>query len=654
MAFMKGTDVIVMLLLGLFTFNASTFQTFCGFGGVLLIHIQWQLFVMYNITTTVDIPDPAAGVNATRPVEASIFHLTVLGPQDVHSVVFVSYICNFFTQLLLGIWFYYQDYQYCLRQSAKWEELLPDTEHAKNSNENKNYYRNFSAFNMRLTVFMTVPLMVGCFIGLLTINYITEMALTYILFSSCIFFVLTFISLWMMQALERKRIEDVIKEDLLSLENLRRVQVFDDVLNRLGVQRGGASQRAGGDTIHVNPVAVKKYHKRRKIAEFLRSKELLTDAGSTADPLSSQGSRSVTPAASPTAASPSSTKYKYLEQERQQYLDKYDLTLYLNDGNTANSDNVNKGPFLTMCVVASFFAGLSASYIGTSAPPVLIFAVWSRIPPFLFKINYGVASIIPCLMRLCFVLAGGVFESRGEEDSLVNTIYNHATKNTESEVVELLLFGIVAVLCSVLGITLAMYLLYYHNRVKAKRLAEQGGDAALSAVRSVRNYYFKQNNKKSFYFSVVVTLLSLALVLFVKSPIVVTVLLVVGYTLVGYSFYEQNTKHKRHWDEGKEGKHGHKRKQSAEPFAQQRSSRHKYPPCPPNSPCSPGERDKGWMLAMAGLERDDNTLQEEEEGAAQHHGKASSAGESIAVDENDYEMEERRAAVEEDAPLPQP
>lgn len=185
---MDFNEACVLIVLAFCSFIANVLQGLTGCGSILVLHVLWQLAITIAPST--------------------LHNTSVFGEEDVKGIALFSYVLTFFIQSVLSALLFYQEHRIAKVQKLNGVSTTP------------------SQLNGTLLVAFAVSSLTGAFVGLKTMHNIYENGLRIVLGASSLFFALTFLSLYRIKHTERKKIEDVIKEDLILMRVDRTVQSY--------------------------------------------------------------------------------------------------------------------------------------------------------------------------------------------------------------------------------------------------------------------------------------------------------------------------------------------------------------------------------------------------------------------------------------------
>ncbi|KPI85022.1 hypothetical protein ABL78_5931 [Leptomonas seymouri] len=174
---MNFNETCVLLVLAVCCFVANVLHGLTGCGSILVLHALWQTAITLA-------PDILHGTQA-------------FGNDSVKGIAEFSYVLTFFIQVVLtGLLFY----DVRRKRAQQLEQGVPPDPSELNG--------------VLLFAFITWSF-IGATVGVYTMPLIHENGSRVILGGSSLFFALTFLSLYQMKYLERKKTEDVIRDDLM-------------------------------------------------------------------------------------------------------------------------------------------------------------------------------------------------------------------------------------------------------------------------------------------------------------------------------------------------------------------------------------------------------------------------------------------------------
>jgi Ca2+/Na+ antiporter len=183
---MNYNEVGVLLVLAVCCFVANVLHGLTGCGSILVLHALWQTAV----TLTPEV----------------LHNTAAFGEENVKSIAEFSYVLTFFIQIVLTSLLFFDERQKRIQQQRQGVPATP------------------SELNGVLLLAFIPCSFVGAAVGLYTMSLIHENGSRIILGGSSLFFALTFLSLYQMKYLERKKTEDVIRDDLMLMRIQSEVQ----------------------------------------------------------------------------------------------------------------------------------------------------------------------------------------------------------------------------------------------------------------------------------------------------------------------------------------------------------------------------------------------------------------------------------------------
>lgn len=183
---MNFNEVCVLVVLAVCCFVANVLHGLTGCGSILVLHALWQTAVTFS-------PDVLHGTKA-------------FGDENVKSIAEFSYVLTFFIQVVLTALLFFDERRKRAQQQEQGVPLTP------------------SELNGVLLLAFIPCSFIGAAVGVYTMPSIRENGSRIILGGSSLFFALTFLSLYQMKYLEKKKTEDVIRDDLMLMRIQSEVQ----------------------------------------------------------------------------------------------------------------------------------------------------------------------------------------------------------------------------------------------------------------------------------------------------------------------------------------------------------------------------------------------------------------------------------------------
>lgn len=174
---MNLNEVAVLLVLAVCCFVANVLHGLTGCGSILVLQALWQTAVTF--------------------APGALHNSKAFADENVKDIAQFSYVLTFFIQVVLTGLLFFDERRKRARQV---EQGVPTTP---------------SGLNGVLLLAFIPCSFVGAAIGVYTMPSIRENGARIILGGSSLFFALTFLSLYQMKYLEKKKTEDVIRDDLM-------------------------------------------------------------------------------------------------------------------------------------------------------------------------------------------------------------------------------------------------------------------------------------------------------------------------------------------------------------------------------------------------------------------------------------------------------
>ncbi|KPA81187.1 hypothetical protein ABB37_04525 [Leptomonas pyrrhocoris] len=183
---MDFNETCVLIVLAVCCFVANVLHGLTGCGSILVLHALWQTAVTFA-------PEVLHGTDA-------------FGDENVKSIAEFSYVLTFFIQFVLTGLLFFGERRRRVQQLAQGVPPAP------------------SELNGVLLLAFIPCSFLGAAVGVYTMPAVHENGSRIILGGSSLFFALTFLSLYQMKYLEKKKTEDVIRDDLMLMRMQSEVQ----------------------------------------------------------------------------------------------------------------------------------------------------------------------------------------------------------------------------------------------------------------------------------------------------------------------------------------------------------------------------------------------------------------------------------------------